>query len=99
MYENTTNICYLYQAINKHNKIARDHKPTAEEQVSFLSSLNSYLGIMKHYKTYKIRQKMLSNNISGWWLNYFYIGNNFKKLEKKQKRVKSFNPFSGLLFR
>jgi len=37
----------FYNAIEKHNPIARDHKPTNEEQQTFQSSMNSYLGIMK----------------------------------------------------
>lgn len=59
-------------AVNKQNLIARSHKPSLEEQAAFLSSLNSYLGILKHFKTYKIRKKMAFKNLSGWWLNYFY---------------------------
>jgi RNA-directed DNA polymerase len=43
----------FYQAIQRLNLIARDHKPTKEEKGNFLSSMNSYLGIMKHYKTSK----------------------------------------------
>jgi len=78
----------LYASIDKHNEIARDHKPTKEEKQAFMSSMNSYLGIMKHYKTYNIRKTMLKENISGWWENYFTIGNRYEKLEKKQKILK-----------
>jgi len=38
----------FYEAIEKQNKIARNHKPTKKEQKDFLSSMNSYLGIIKH---------------------------------------------------
>jgi hypothetical protein len=75
----------LYASIDKYNQIARDHKPTKQEKDAFMSSMNSYLGIMKHYKTYNIRKTMLRENISGWWENYFTIGNRYEKLEKKQK--------------
>lgn len=47
----------FYNAIEEQNKIARDHKPAPEEQHAFQSSMNSYLGIMKHYKTYKLRKE------------------------------------------
>lgn len=49
----------FYAAIEKQNPIAREHKPTNEEKEQFLSSINSYLGIMKHYKTYNIRKQIL----------------------------------------
>ena len=71
----------FYEAIEKHNKIARDHKPTKEEQQAFQSSMNSYLGIMKpckasqqgkYYKSYKLRKHMINKNLSGWWWNYVY---------------------------
>jgi retron-type reverse transcriptase len=62
----------FYQAIQTQNRIARHHKPTKDEQAAFLSSMNSYLGIMKHYKTYKLRKKMIRKYLSGWWANIFY---------------------------
>ena len=63
----------FYTAIDRHNEIVRDHKPTKEERGKFLSSMNSYLGIMKHYKTYKLRKGMLFKNLSAWWWNYVFL--------------------------
>ena len=77
----------FYQAIEKQNKIARDHKPSKEEQEAFLSSMNSYLGIMKHYKTYKLRKRMIFKNLSAWWWNYVYIVKH-DKFVMKQKYMK-----------
>ena len=74
----------FYQAIQKQNKIARHHKPTKEEQVAFLSSMNSYFGILKHYKTYNIRKKIIRKNLSGWWENYFYAQGYCKFVVKKR---------------
>ena len=75
----------FYQAIEKQNEIARDHKPTKEEQATFQSSMNSYLGIMKHYKTYKLRKEMLFKNLSGWWWNYAYLSGGIAKFVLKRK--------------
>ncbi len=75
----------FYTAIEKQNKIARDHKSTKAEQAAFQSSMNSYLGIMKHYKTYKIRKGMIFKNLSGWWWNYVYLSGGFEKFVLKQK--------------
>jgi hypothetical protein len=54
----------FYQAIQIHNETADHHKPDKSEIKSFQSSINSYLGIMKHYKTFNIRKKMLFNILS-----------------------------------
>jgi RNA-directed DNA polymerase len=54
----------FYNAIQKHNKVVEIAKPTKTELNSFLSSMNSYLGIMKQYKTYKLRKKMIVKTAS-----------------------------------
>ena len=77
----------FYNAIEKQNQIARDHKPTKEEQQAFQSSMNSYLGIMKHYKSYKLRKTMIFKNLSGWWWNHLYLSGGICKFEMKTKTV------------
>ena len=56
----------FYNAIEKQNKVIQDHKSTKEEQQAFQSSMNSYSGIMKHYKSYKLRKKMIFKRLSGY---------------------------------
>lgn len=80
----------FYNAIAKQNLVARDHKPTKEEQQAFQSSMNSYLGIMKHYKTYKLRKNMLFKNLSAWWWNLAYLSGGTKKFLLKVKYVRDF---------
>ncbi|MBP9649142.1 MAG: RNA-directed DNA polymerase [Paludibacteraceae bacterium] len=77
----------FYNAIEKQNQIARDHKPSKEEQQAFQSSMNSYLGIMKHYKSYKIRKEIIFKNLSAWWWNYVYLSGGIAKFEMKRKTV------------
>lgn len=74
----------FYQAIEKQNRIVKDHKPVKKEQANFLSSMNSYLEIMKHYKTYKLRKRMLFKNLSGWWWNYVYLSVGISKFVMKK---------------
>lgn len=73
----------FYEAIENKNQIARDHKPTREEQEKFLSSMDSYLGIMKHYKTYNMRKQMIFRNLSVWWWNYTYLSGGISKFVLK----------------
>ena len=75
----------FYEAVEKQNIIARDHKPTKEEQKDFLSCMNSYLGIMKHYKTYNLRKRMINKNLSAWWWNYAFATGGLSRFVLKSK--------------
>lgn len=78
----------FYNAIEKQNKLVHDHKPTKEEKAAFLSSMNSYLGIMKHYKSYNLRKKMIFNRLSVYWFNHVYLSGGIVKFVLKVRPVK-----------
>jgi len=78
----------FYNSIQKHNAVVRSHKPTKIEKDSFLSSMNSYLGIMKHYKTYTIRKNIIIKFVSTWWWNYFHLSGGIGKFSSKIKSLK-----------
>jgi len=73
----------FYEAIEKQNKVISNHKPTKEEKAIFLSCMNSYLGIMKHYKSYKLRKRMISKRLSGYWFNHVYLSGEIAKFVLK----------------
>ena len=64
-----------------------NNKLSREDLKLFLASINSYLGIMKHYETYKIRKKILLKNLSAYYWNHFYISSGYGKLVLKARRV------------
>ncbi len=78
----------FYGAIARSNHIVREKKPTKDEQAAFLSSMNSYLGIMKHYKTHRLRKRMLIKHLSAWWWNLVYFSGGCAKLVLKQKTIR-----------
>ena len=78
----------FFNAIEKQNKIVLDNKPTKEEKAAFLSSMNSYLGIMKHYKTYNLRKRMIFKRLSGYWFNHVYLSGGIAKFVLKVRPVK-----------
>ena len=84
----------FYAAIKKQNDVVRNAKPDKAAQANFLSSMNSYLGIMKHYKTYKLRKRMLNKYLSGWWINYVYPSGGISKLVMRARPVKQLMHFS-----
>ncbi len=69
----------FYNAIEKQNRIIQCHTPTKLERYAFLSSMNSYLGIMNHYKTYKLRRRLLRSGLSERWFAHVYIGRGITK--------------------
>jgi len=77
----------FYHTIEKQNIIAKDRKPDTDELKSFLSSMNSYLGIMKHYKTYKLRKGMLFRDLSGWWWNYVFLRGGISKFGLRNMKI------------
>jgi len=70
----------LYSALVKFNRIAQQHKPYHAERAAFQSSINSYLGLMKHYRTYTLRRSMLRKHLSPWW----------RRLAKADARIEKF---------
>ena len=81
----------FYKAIQKQNEVIREHKPTTAERDTFLSSMNSYLGILKHYKTYHLRKKMLWKYLSAYWWNIAYLSGGYAKFVWKRKKVREPN--------
>ncbi|HAT1816619.1 TPA: hypothetical protein I8Z13_003158, partial [Legionella pneumophila] len=78
----------FYDAIAKHNAVVKDHKPTIDEQMAFLCSINSYLGILSHYQTYRLRKGMLKKYLSIWWWNLMFFSGGCAKLVAKQRTVR-----------
>ncbi len=55
-------------------------------QVSdLLHAINSYLGVLKHYQTYKLRRTFLFGRLNPLWWNYVYVRGGFAKLVPKIK--------------
>ena len=70
----------FYEAIHKQNKLIENATNLSKaEKLLFLSSMNSYLGILRHFKSYKLRKLYISTGLSKKWLTYFTMNTNFAK--------------------
>ena len=69
----------VYKDIQIQNLIAQDHKTTKQDQVTLQSSMNSYLGIIKHYNTINLGKKLICYNLSSNWWNDVYISGRYSK--------------------
>jgi hypothetical protein len=72
------------RSINMHNALAADHKPDKKELDAFISSVNSYLGIMKHYRTYRKRKAILNKTISPLWYKHIESAAGYCKIKKRR---------------
>lgn len=75
----------FHKTIETWNKTIHEKKLNTEE---FISSINSYLGMMKHYNTYKLRKNMLLKNLSASFWDYVYSCNGYCKLVLKKRKIK-----------
>ncbi|MBK8966916.1 MAG: RNA-directed DNA polymerase [Lewinellaceae bacterium] len=79
----------FYARIQQWNeRIGRPGRLNERELQSLQSSVNSYLGLMKHYRTYYIRRKVLRRTLRVEYLNHFYISGNYCKLVRKKRQVR-----------
>lgn len=74
----------LYQKMREFNRLSESNKSYSEQAEHFVSSINSYLGFMVHYSTYKIRHKMIWENISPRWWPLIYTYSNAQKIVLKK---------------
>ena len=77
----------FYKIIQQQNMIIDKDKSDRRLQEKFQSSMNSYLGILKHYNTYKLRKKMLSKNLSSKWWKYTYLSGKYPSVKLKCNRI------------
>lgn len=72
-----------YNAVRKFNRIAENGFAEAYVE-KFVSTMNSYYGLMKHFATYNIRRKIAAMLLPEWW-EYVYIEGHFEKFVLKNK--------------
>ncbi|MFM9120488.1 MAG: hypothetical protein ACKOQT_09240, partial [Acidimicrobiaceae bacterium] len=47
--------------------VVAGHVPSSAERAAFRASINSYLGVMAHFDTRRLRQSMVGQHVRGWW--------------------------------
>jgi hypothetical protein len=79
-------VWYFYWKVQQLNTELKNNDFNLDDKISrdFLSIINSYLGMMGHYKSYKIRKKILLNQVSVYFWKYFYVSDWFGKAGKKK---------------
>lgn len=68
----------FYDSIKKQNTIIKKYSsqkiaPTQNDLETFISTMNSYLGLMQHFSTFRFREKMLNKYLAPEWNAYVYV--------------------------
>jgi hypothetical protein len=75
----------FYDAIMRHNAVVKDHVPDSQETQQFVASMNSYLGLMRHFDTSRLRREMVRRHVRGWW-SYSWVEGNIVKFSMRRHR-------------
>lgn len=82
VYVSNRTLGHFYNRINEYNNLAKQGLQ-ADFVEKFVQSINSYLGLMRHYNTYKIRRKIAEKHILPLWSEYIYFTDGFKVAKVK----------------
>lgn len=77
----------FYESVRKHGQVIKFEEIDKEKKQKFISSINSYLGITRHYRTYKIRREMVLDYMDKQWWKHLYICGGFLKAKLKRNSV------------
>lgn len=77
------------RSVTKYNQQTENQLPTTALLKQFISGMNSYLGIMIHYKTAKLREKIVKTRISAVWWRFFFAMGRYRKLVKRNRNLQS----------
>lgn len=72
------------EKVHFYNKMA-DNGEQGKYVEKFVQTINSYLGMMVHYKTYNIRKRICNDMILPKWAGYLYFCNGWKKARVVKK--------------
>ena len=73
-------ITIFVQCLKKYAALAEGHIPNVEEKRQCLASVNSYLGIIAHYKTYTFRKAQMMRYFGCRLKTHFAVPQSVKKI-------------------
>lgn len=79
MYIGNATVSNFYIRIKYFNYIIENRDIETHDIKRFLSVINSYLGLMKHYSSFNIRKKLIGCISYKWW-DYCYVSDKFYKI-------------------
>jgi hypothetical protein len=65
--------------VDQKNHLIGEHRPTRLERLAFQSSMNSYLGILAHHDTHRLRCRVLGS-LDQRWTRFYHPDPRRRKL-------------------
>lgn len=79
MYTGNATVSNFHKRIDYFNYIIENRDIKMKDIKKFLSVINSYLGFMKHYKSFNIKKSLIKYISYKWW-DYCHVSDNFCKI-------------------
>ena len=79
------------EALHRH-RLEQWESPSRERLDQMVASVNSYLGLLQHFSTTRLRRRMLSSELGRWW-EFVYTGAGFRVI-----RLRPGTPAQGTAF-
>jgi len=83
----------FHQAIYNYNQLILHNELDKIDIQGFIATMNSYLGLLKHYNTFYLKKRLLFK-ISSYWYQWVHLDikeNKFNRIKNKQVKKKQFN--------
>ena len=95
-YLSNRTVGFCYDAIDRLNRLAAsspDYVLTHGEE--FVNTVNSYLGMMRHFASYNLRRKVMKRVVKEWWRVVYFEGHiekavlkkRYKPMERKKREI------------
>lgn len=85
-YISNRTVGYFHDTLAHYNRLAQEPGYVETHGEQFVSSVNSYLGQMKHFATYNIRKKLLlEGGIAPQWWKVMYVSGHLEKIVLKKR--------------
>jgi len=69
----------MFESIRYFNMLVDSHVPDLNERAAFIQSMNSYLGIMGHYRSFRKRKLLIDRYMSNKWWVYVRNDDHYSK--------------------
>ena len=91
LYVGNRTVGYCWVGITRHNAVAVSHRPTTDEVAAFRSTVNSYFGLMRHYRSWNIQRRMKRHFSPYWWnvvqMRKGYVSEKRRKLNQREIKL------------
>jgi hypothetical protein len=76
----------FYTVLKQQNEVVSTSPIDKSVVIQFVSRMNSYLGIMKHYHTFRLRQHIIKKKMNPGWWKFIFVKSQFLSVGRLEKQ-------------